>query len=378
MASDARRGGGSGAGGRRGDTRRRTGRGRSSGAGNVRRTLDGRVRLLRVVFVVAFLAIGGKAVALTSTDGHLAAIARDQQVRAVVLPAHRGSILDRDGTQLAVAQAAKTVYATPYMLDDRVTAAKELAAALRLRWRRVYRAIGDPKSGFAYVDRQADPVLADKAMALGLPGVGSYSEEKRFYPLRTAAAQVVGFAGTDGHGLAGMEYRYDKELAGTPGRQVVVQDPAGQALRVIQSTTPTSGQDVRLTLDDGIQLMADSVLAQTVRAYHAKGGTAIVENPKTGEIYAMSNVPLVNANTFGAVPANQGNKAVIYSYEPGSTFKMVTVAGRSPTASCGRRRRSCCRRRCASATASSTTPSSAAPNACPCARSSPCRATSAP
>ncbi len=108
---------------------------------------------------------------------------------------------------------------------------------------------------------------------------------------------------------------------------MVVQDPAGQALRVMQSVQPTAGQDVRLTIDNGIQLIADHVLADTVRLYHAKGGTAIVENPKTGEIYAMSNVPLVNANHFGDAPADQGNKAVIYSYEPGSTFKMVTVAG---------------------------------------------------
>jgi cell division protein FtsI (penicillin-binding protein 3) len=285
------------------------------------------MRLLRIVFVVAFLAIGGKAIALTSTGSHLAAIARDQQVRTVVLPAHRGAVLDRDGTQLAVAQAAKTVYATPYMLGDPMTAARQLAAALKLKWRRVYRAIDDPKSGFAYVARQADPILADKATALGLAGVASYVEEKRVYPMNTVAAQVVGYAGTDDRGLAGMEYQYDKQLAGTAGRQVVVQDPAGQALRIIQSVPPTAGQDVRLTIDNGIQLMADSVLAETVRKYHAKGGTAIVENPKTGEIYAMSNVPLVNANRFGSAPADQGNKAVIYSYEPGSTFKMVTIAG---------------------------------------------------
>ena len=154
------------------------------------------MRLLRIVFVVAFLAIGGKAIALTSTDGHLAAIARDQQIRAVVLPAHRGAILDRDGVQLAVAVPAKTVYATPYMLDDPRTAARELAAALKLKWGRVYRAIDDPKSGFAYVDRQADPTLADRAIALGLPGVADYVEEKRVYPMNTVAAQVVGYAGT--------------------------------------------------------------------------------------------------------------------------------------------------------------------------------------
>ena len=285
------------------------------------------MRLLRIVFVVAFLAIGGKAVAVTVGESHLAAIARQQQVRTVTLPAHRGAILDRNGVELAVDQAAKTVYATPYMLGDPREAAYRLAFVLKLKYRDVYRRIEDHSSGFAYVARQADPTLADKATALGLPGVASYTEEKRVYPLKSAAAQVVGYAGTDGHGLAGMEYRYDRQLAGKAGREVVVQDPAGQALRTMQSVQPTPGQDVRLTIDNGIQLEADRVLADTVRRFHAKGGTAIVENPKTGEIYAISNVPLVNANTFGAKPADQGNKAIIYTYEPGSTFKMVTVAG---------------------------------------------------
>jgi cell division protein FtsI (penicillin-binding protein 3)/stage V sporulation protein D (sporulation-specific penicillin-binding protein) len=327
VGHDARHDRKTGSVGRRGSAPRRPARraGRTT-RDAVRRTLDGRVRLLRIVFVIAFLAIGGKAIALASADGHLAAMARDQQVRTIALPSQRGVIVDRDGTQLAVAVAAKTVYATPYMLDNAKAAARRLAAALKLKWGRVYRAIDDPRSGFTYVDRQADPALADKATALGLPGVASYVEEKRVYPLNTVAAQVVGYAGIDGHGLAGVEYEYDKELAGTPGRQVVVQDPAGQALHVIQSVSPKPGQDVRLTIDSGIQIVADNVLAETVRRFHAKGGTAIVENPRTGEIYAMSNVPLVNANRFGESPAHQGNKAVIYSYEPGSTFKMVTIA----------------------------------------------------
>jgi len=326
----AKAGGRSGSGasqGRRPPARRPSRRARRAAPGATQTQVDGRVRLLRILFVVAFLVIGGRAVALASTERNLAAIARDQQVRTVALPAHRGAIVDRDGVQLAVDTDAKTVYATPYMLDDAKDAARQLARALKLKWHKVYREIDDPKSGFAYVARQTDPVLADRATALGLPGVASYAEEKRSYPMKSAAAQVVGYAGTDNKGLAGMEYKYDRQLAGRAGREVVVQDPAGQALKTIQSVQPTPGQDVRLTIDNGIQLMADRVLADTVRIYHAKGGTAIVANPKTGEIYAMSSVPLVDANHFGDHPGDQGDKAVIYSYEPGSTFKMVTVAG---------------------------------------------------
>ncbi len=246
-------------------------------------------------------------------------------MRTVVLPARRGAILDRNGVAFAVAQDAKTVYATPYMLSDPVTAAKRLAATLHIKWRGVYRA-SDHKSGFAYVARQASPVLADKAVALGLPGVADYSEEKR--ATRSAPPPPRSWASRHrGQGLAGIEYRDNAALAGTAGHQVIVQDPEGQALQVMQSVQPKAGHTVRLTLDNAIQLMADHVLAATVKEFHAKGGTAVVENPKTGEIYSISNVPLVNANRFGASPAQQGNKAVIYSYEPGSTFKMVTVAG---------------------------------------------------
>ncbi|HMK93451.1 MAG TPA: penicillin-binding protein 2, partial [Thermoleophilia bacterium] len=327
MPDSAGRGGSGASRGRRATARRPSRRARRAAPGAAQHQVDGRVRLLRILFVVAFVVIGGRAVALASTERNLAAIARSQQVRAVTLPAHRGAIVDRDGVELAVDADAKTVYATPYMLDDPRDAAHKLASALKLKWRTVYRAIDDPKSGFAYVARQADPVLADRATALGLPGVASYAEEKRSYPMKSAASQVVGYAGTDNKGLAGMEYRYDRQLAGHAGRQVVVQDPAGRALNTIQSVQPTPGQDVRLTIDNGIQLMADRVLADTVRLYHAKGGTVVVADPQTGAIYAMSNVPLVNANQFGHQPKDQGNKAVIYSYEPGSTFKMVTVAG---------------------------------------------------
>ena len=334
MPTGARQGGGSGTRGPRDGAGRRPSRRRPrTDPAKVRRTFDGRMRLLRVVFLVAFLAVSGKAVALAAGEGHLAAIAREQQVRTVVLPAHRGAILDRNGVALAVAQDAKTVYATPYMLNDPLTAAKRLAAVLHIKWRGVYRAIYDRKSGFAYVDRQASPVLADKAVALGLPGVADYAEEKRVYPLGTAAAQVVGYAGTDGQGLAGIEYSDNAALAGTAGHQVVVQDPEGQALQVIQSVQPKSGHNVRLTIDNAIQLMADHVLVTTVREFHAKGGTAIVENPRTGEIYAISNVPLVNANRFGASPAQQGTRPSSTATSPARPSRWSRSPARCPTAS---------------------------------------------
>jgi cell division protein FtsI (penicillin-binding protein 3) len=312
----AGKGGGRGAGGRR---RRR---------GAVSVVTDRRIRMLRIAFVVAFVAIGGKAVALTSSSSNLVAIASQQQLKKIVLPAPRGAILDRNGAELAVGKEERTVYATPYMLDDPKTAARRLAAVLRVKYRPLLKSLSDRESGFAYVARKADPRRADRTAALDLPGVGTYPEEKRTYPMRTVATQVVGVVGVDNTGLSGIEYLYDRELSGLAGSEVVVRDPAGRDLRVVKAAEPRPGVPVRLTIDQAIQFTAEQVLATTVRQYRARAATAIVENPQTGEIYAMANVPLVDGNRFAAA-SNEDlrNRAVTTNYEPGSTFKSITVAG---------------------------------------------------
>jgi cell division protein FtsI/penicillin-binding protein 2 len=188
--------------------------------------------------------------------------------------------------------------------------------------------LSDHKSGFVYVARKADPQLADRALALDLPGVGSYSEEERVYPMKTVATQVVGVAGVDNKGLEGIEYRYDDELSGRAGSEVVVRDPVGRDLKIVKAAEPQAGVSVRLTIDQAIQFTAEQVLATTVRQFNARGATAIVENPQTGEIYAMANVPLVDGNHLaGASEEDLRNKALTTIYEPGSTFKTITVAG---------------------------------------------------
>jgi cell division protein FtsI (penicillin-binding protein 3) len=295
-------------------------------------TLDRRIRLLRTLFVIAFIVVGGRAIALASSSANLTAIALRQQMKQVDLPAHRGAILDRSGQQLAVGQPAETIYATPYLLKSPRSAANKLARALQIRGKRaradLLAKLSDPKSGFAYVARKVDPDLAAKALALKLPGVGMYAEEQRVYPMQTVAAQVLGFAGTDNNGLAGIELQYDKQLSGTPGSEVIVRDTTGKlALKTLQATQPVPGQDVRLTIDRDIQYKAERVLDQTVRAFQAKGAVAIVMNPKTGEIYAMVNAPLVKSKNFGVDPAADRNRAVTDAFEPGSIFKTVTVAG---------------------------------------------------
>ena len=295
------------------------------------RGVDGRIRLLRFIFIVFLVLVGGKAVALASSSENLTRIALQQQTASVVLPAHRGAILDRNGRELAVGKPAQTVFATPYLLDEPKAAARALCEALQITKKRERRALEEalarPKSGFAYVARKVDPALAKAALALDLPGVGAYAEEERSYPMKGSAAQVLGFAGIDGNGLAGVEMEYDKQLAGVAGSEVIVRDPAGHALRTVRETQPTSGETVRLTLDEDIQDTAEAVLEHTVRDSSATAATAIVMDPRTGEILAMANVPMVKDNVFGPKPAAERNRCITDAYEPGSIFKLVTISG---------------------------------------------------
>jgi len=295
------------------------------------RGVDGRIRLLRFIFIVFLVLVGGKAVALASSSENLTRIALQQQTERVILPAHRGAILDRNGRELAVGKPAQTVFATPYLLHEPKAAARALCKALLITKNRERRALEKaltrPKSGFAYVARKVDPALAKAALALDLPGVGAYAEEERSYPMKGSAAQVLGVVDIDGKGIAGLEKEYDKQLAGVSGSEVIVRDPAGHTLRTVSDTQPIAGESVQLTLDEDIQYTAEDVLEQTVRSSSAKAATAIVMDPRTGEILAMVNVPIVKDNAFGRKPANDSNRCVTDVYEPGSIFKLVTISG---------------------------------------------------
>jgi cell division protein FtsI (penicillin-binding protein 3) len=324
--------------GRRRATRRRSGAlrslSRSAGRGGGvagGRGVDGRIRLLRLAFVVFLVLVGGKAVALASSSSHLTQIALAQQTAHVVLPAHRGSILDRNGRELAVGTPAKTVYATPYLLDDPRAAARQLWRVLHIRRHAdrlaLRKALSRHKSGFAYVARNIDPALAKAALALGIPGVGAYDSEERVYPMKGSAAQVLGFAGVDGNGIAGVELAYDRQLSGEAGSEVVVRDPSGHTLKSMDETEPSSGQDVRLTLDETIQYAAEDILRDTLRSSMAKSAVGIVMDPRTGEVLAMANVPTVKGNVFGVDPSADRNRCVTDVYEPGSIFKLVTISG---------------------------------------------------
>ncbi|MGH3135032.1 MAG: peptidoglycan D,D-transpeptidase FtsI family protein [Gaiellaceae bacterium] len=287
-----------------------------------------RIVLLAGVFVTILAVALGRAVWLQAVKGpELAAMALRQHRETVVVPAARGTIFDRNGEPLAIGEQATTVYANPRQVDSARDLTLAVGKALGLEPAVVYPQLADRTRGFVYVARKADPLKAEALEELGFAGLGFYPEELRTYPQGPVAAQVLGFAGLDNKGLEGLERSLEEVLAGRPGSQTIVKDPFGRALDVVSTKPETPGKNVRLTIDHQIQANAETVLQETVRRWGAHAASAIVMDPHTGSVLAMAVAPRFNANRFPTTrPDRRRNRAVTDTYEPGSTFKLVTVA----------------------------------------------------
>lgn len=287
-----------------------------------------RIAALAVVFALLLGAALVRAFWLQAVMGaEYAAMAVRQHRETVVVPAARGTIFDRNGDPLAIGEQAITVYANPRQVRNARDVTLVVAKALRLEPAAVYPLLSDRSKGFVYLARKVDPLAAAKLAKLELPGLGFYPEELRTYPQRRVASHVLGFAGMDNKGLEGLERSLEKLLAGRPGSQTVVKDAQGRALDVVSTRAETPGKNVRLTLDHQIQANAEAVLAETVERYRAKAATAIVMDPHTGAILAMAVAPGYNANRFATTRADRRrNRAVTDTFEPGSTFKLVTIS----------------------------------------------------
>jgi cell division protein FtsI/penicillin-binding protein 2 len=288
-----------------------------------------RVRILLFVFTLVFVLILARATWLQSVRAQsLGKLASGQQQETVNLPAQRGTIFDRRGIQLAIGEQATTVYANPREVTQPEVVARAAGRELGLNPDDVYRAIADRSKGFVYVQRQADPKAAKQLERLHLAGLGFYAEERRVYPQGRVGASLLGYAGVDNKGLAGLELSLDRLLAGRSGKQTVVKDPYGRAVDIVKTVPERDGTDVFLTIDQAIQANAQLELWRAVHEWQAKSATAIVMNPRTGAILAMAGAPGYDANNFpDASQELQRNKAITDTYEPGSTFKLVTVAG---------------------------------------------------
>ena len=260
-----------------------------------------RIRLLLLVVAVAIAALFGRAVWLQAVQASsLERLAATQHHATVSLPAGRGAILDRTGVPLAMGTRATTVYADPRRIGDPWKVSLAAGEALGIDPDALMRSLGDRSTRFVFVDRQADKKAAAALQRKRLAGLGFYPEERRDYPQRAVAAHVVGYAGVDNEGLAGIERQYDRVLKGTPGAQTIVRDPTGRAVDVIRSAAPRDGKDVHLSIDRLLQSRTEEVLAATVRRWQARGATAVVLDPRNGTVLAMANAPRYDANSFSA------------------------------------------------------------------------------
>jgi cell division protein FtsI (penicillin-binding protein 3) len=293
------------------------------------RVANRRIRLLIALFAAVFTAALLRAGWLQAVRAQaLGNMATSQHRETIEVPPHRGTIYDRRGVELAVGSRATTVYANPRQIRDPRVAALAVEQTLGLDANKVYPLLSDRSRGFVYIERQADPGLAQSLQDKHLAGFGFYDEERRDYPQKRVGASVLGYAGVDNTGLSGLEHQLDKTLTGTQGEKTIVKDPFGRTLEVVDSKPGTDGKNVYLTLDHSIQGQVESILAATRARWAAKSASAIVMDPRTGGILAVANDPGYDANKFPDVPPDrQRNRAITDTYEPGSTFKIVTISG---------------------------------------------------
>ena len=293
------------------------------------RLIERRTGLLFAVFLTLLLIGAGKAAWLGVVKaGTLKRAASTQQEADIVVPARRGGIADRNGTELAVSQPAVTVAATPYLVKDAPAAAARIAGALKVPEDEVLRQLARRDTGFVYLARKVPESRARRLEKLEIEGLEFIPEYRRVYPREWMASQVLGVTGTEGHGLAGLEFSLDKPLAGREGHRRLVKDALGDPIELQETQRGVPGEDVRLTLDAAVQGRTEEVLAEIGRQWRPHGASAIVMDPRDGSILALANWPQVNANDLGDAPeyARQ-NRAIGSTYEPGSTFKAFTVAG---------------------------------------------------
>ncbi|MFA6147507.1 MAG: penicillin-binding protein [bacterium] len=268
-----------------------------------------------------------------------------QYCSTIPLLPKRGVILDRTGTELAVSVATKSIFVQPAKLRDPDKAADLLAPRVS-RSARELRKLFAGEKGFVWVRRQMPSTTAEEAVrevkqalcaldpeAHGKPsaveGIGTVEEPKRFYPNRELAASLVGFTNLDSEGMEGIELSLNRYLRGERGNLLCERDARGRL--IVPATTPvevnSKGHSVTLTIDRNIQHVAESELQAAVDKYNARGGMAVVLSPGTGEILAMATAPSFNPNAPAGAPAEaRKNRSLTDSFEPGSTFKVFTLA----------------------------------------------------
>jgi len=245
----------------------------------------------------------------------------------VNVSAHRGAIMDRNGEQLAISTPVDSIWAIPRKLLKEKNLQKlasllnrseeELSKFLRARIKR----------DFVYLKRHADPILVDEIKKLGIKGVSTQSEYKRYYPAAEVTSHIIGVTNIDDKGQEGIELAYNKILSGKSGKKRVLRDRLGRVIRDIENVKSSEpGTDLQLSIDKRIQFLAYRELTAAVKNHQAIRGTLVILDTKTGEVIAMVGQPSFNPNNRSWLKDAARNRSVIDVFEPGSTMKVFTIA----------------------------------------------------
>ncbi|NLV21254.1 MAG: stage V sporulation protein D, partial [Syntrophomonadaceae bacterium] len=291
-----------------------------------------RILALFLLFILIFLALETRIFWVQFVRGaELSAKATQNRMRDVPVEAKRGVIADRNGRELAISISTDSVYAIPAEIRKSKKAeqtAHQLAQILDMDeaalLKRITRA-----SSFEWVKRQISPTAARKIRELELSGIGLTEESRRFYPRGTLASHILGISGTDNTGLEGIDNYYNNLVGGKKGRIIIEHDAAGANIpeAMHKYIAPVDGANLNLTLDETIQYITERELDKAFKEFKAKRAAAIVMDPATGAILAMSARPTFDPNNYNQSPAeNRRNFAINDAYEPGSTMKISTSA----------------------------------------------------
>ncbi len=290
----------------------------------------------RIIVLCAFWVLAFGLLLLRMVDiqvvraGALARLAMRQQIESIQLPGHRGLILDRVGRPLAVNVEVDSVYAVPRAIDHPEEFAQRVGPVLGLPPAEVVARLRRGGPYFAWLARRLPMTASREIRGLGLgEAIGVVPESRRDYPAASLAAGVIGFAGVDDAGLAGLELQYDAQLRGTGGLGLADRDAIGRELVQTQRiiTPPRDGSALVLSLDEVIQHIAERELGQALARSGARGGIAIVMDPRTGGVLAMAALPSFDPNHYQQAPASLWkSRAIADVYEPGSTFKVILAA----------------------------------------------------
>lgn len=300
---------------------------------------EGRLQFVSGFFMLVFGILVVRAADLTIWQGdHLRAKAEDQHKKKIVVPAHRGRILDRNGRPLAISLPVETISLdgdrlgsqdSPERKQEIKRLAKKLAPLLGIERKTLTTKLENTAKGaFPTLQRKVPPEIAKKIKESNEPALFYLPEMQRFYPMGEITAHILGFTDMEGQGVEGMERAMNGRLTGQPGLRMVTRDRLGRLMpeaHTIAAARP--GTDLLLTVDAAIQYIAYRALMRAVAKYEAAGGTVIVMNPENGHVLAMANQPGFNPNNLSSsAAAARRNRAIADLYEPGSTFKVFTIA----------------------------------------------------